>query len=693
MDVTFAQRRARAGTYDQRWLEEHFPGLAPDAAPTFFNVAPEDQWIEGFFQGDEALLVENMHPERPRIEGRLPGLATRCFVTQRTPEGERFVEVPLRWDTVWLFPSAAAGVVIAHGTLAVVEDDAADVLHLVCACEDPASPRTADHYQRTLARRLDKDKGVIAGLSDSDLMPPRASGVAPNFDAGDIGRWVLSENLHAKNMRRGAERKRAEMRAMVEGNGLDPKDYGLAEPLSEPEAPPLDDLDALAEYVEAQTARADAMLAEAKQTEAKAKEDARRTCAEMGVDCDAMMADAAKKGAGPPKLDAAAQVERLREVGMRGEEVDALRAALEKQERGLLEMYRRFGHVQPTAAAMDPDAAARVRVLVELAIDTGESLAHRDFTGANLAGMTLRGVDLTGAFLEAADLSGCDLGDATLEDAVLAKANLRGADLTAGRLRGANLGGAALCDAVFERTDLTDAVLSGADLAGARFAGATLTGADWLETKLAGVDFSGAVLGQANLIKADLRCARFAGADLSDANLVECVLDGADFSGARLEKTTFVACKGEGVSFREARLRQGILVHGSSFARADFRDADMEKVNLRGTALAGARFDRANLANADLSECDASGATFERAVLKGALMIRSGLVDVTLRGANLVDALASKARLAGADFTGANLYRADLSRVVGDERTTFAEAEVGHVRFLPKADVQVGGAR
>ncbi len=90
MDVTFVQRRARAGTYDQHWLEEHFPGLAPDVAPTFFNVAPEDQWIDGFFRGDEAILVENMHPERPRIEGRLPGLAARCFVTQRTPEGERF---------------------------------------------------------------------------------------------------------------------------------------------------------------------------------------------------------------------------------------------------------------------------------------------------------------------------------------------------------------------------------------------------------------------------------------------------------------------------------------------------------------------------------------------------------------------------------------------------------------------------
>jgi uncharacterized protein YjbI with pentapeptide repeats len=57
-----------------------------------------------------------------------------------------------------------------------------------------------------------------------------------------------------------------------------------------------------------------------------------------------------------------------------------------------------------------------------------------------------------------------------------------------------------------------------------------------------------------------------------------------------------------------------------------------------------------------------------------------------------MDVLASKSRLAGANFTGANLYRADLSRVIGDAETTFAEAELGHVRFLPKANVPEGGA-
>jgi uncharacterized protein YjbI with pentapeptide repeats len=690
MDVTFAQRRRRAGTYDARWLEEHFPGLPPDAARTFFNVAPEDQWIDGFFQGDEAVLVENMHPDRPRLEGRLPGLTARAFVTQRTAEGERFLEIPMRWDTVWIFPGVALGLIVAHGAIPVAEDDAADIVHLVGACEDPASPRPVEHYQQALARRLDKDKGALAGLSDSDLMPPRASGVVPNIGELDIGRWVRSENLHAKNLRRGEERHRAEMRATVEAEGLDPKDYGLTDPVPEPAEPPLDDLDALAAYVEAESARADALLAEAKVEEEKAREQARQTCAEQGVDYDAMMAKAAKEAAGPPKFSAAAHLEMLREMGV--EDAETRRAELERQERSLREMYLRFAHYQPTAAAMDADAAERTRVLVQLALETGESLAGRDLTGAVLSGMRLRGLDLAGALLEAADLSGCDLGGANLEGAVLAKARLDGADLTEARLRGANLGGARLCDAVLVRADLRDAVLGNADLAGARCTGADFTGADWMEAKLGAVDLSGATLGQCNLIKADLRGARLAGADLADANLIECDLDGADLAGARLEKTTFVTCQGEGASFREARMRGAILVHGSSFPRADFSSADMEKANLRGTVLAGARFDRAALAGADLSECDAAGASFDRAVLRGAMAIRTKLADASLRGANLMDTLASKALLAGADFAGANLYRADLSRVVGDARTSFAEAEVGHVRFLPRAGTPAGAS-
>ncbi|WP_438040506.1 DUF2169 domain-containing protein [Sorangium sp. So ce128] len=704
MDITFAQRRGRAGTYDKRWLDEHFPGIPADTDPTFFNVASEDQWLDGLFRGNEEILIENMHPEKPRLEGKLPDLVTRSFVTHHTPEGDRFLEIPMRPDTVWVFPAEELGVVIFHGVLAIAEDDAADIVHLLCACEEPGSPRPIEHYQAALARRLDKDKGAVAEISDGDLMPPRASGVAPNIDLGDMGRWVKSENLAAQNLRRGQERSFAEARARIEAEGLDPKNHGLDELPPLPEPPP-DDLDGLAAYVEAASLRTEELMDRARASETQAREEARRAWAERGEDFDAAMEKAAKEGAGPPKFSAKAHLTALRsmaaearEAGVVLDDVEQMladpgyHATIEEQERGLFEMYRRMGHLQPAAAAMEPEASERVRLVVGLAMEVDEPLANRDFTGANLAGMSLSGVDLSGAFLESADLSGCDLSRANLEGAVLARANLEGANLTEARLRGANLGGATLRRASLERADLKEAVLSRAELAGARFSGADLTGADWIEAKPGGADFTGATLGQCNLLKADLSGARFTGADLSDANLVESTLDGADFSSATLRKTTFVACHGERVSFRSACFQQGVVVHGSSFPEADFSDADMERANLRGTVLAGARLDRANLRGADLSGCDASEASLERAVLKGGLLIRTDLGDASLQGANLMDALASKARLAGADFTGANLFRADLSRVAGDERTTFAEAEVGHVRFLPRADAERGGS-
>ncbi|MEO5731942.1 MAG: pentapeptide repeat-containing protein, partial [Byssovorax sp.] len=521
-------------------------------------------------------------------------------------------EIPLACDLVWLFPEAGMGAVVFHGSMRIAEDDAADVVHLVCACEEPEAPRPIEHYRSVLARRLDKDKGAIAGLSDSDLMPGRASGVVANLGGLEIGRWVRSEQLVAKNLRRWQERHLAESRARAEEAGLDPNDLGDLPP--EPDLPPVDDLDAIAAYVETQLPKASEVTRQIDEKEAEAREKARAAFAEMGKDYDEVMAEGVKEGSGPPRFSAAAQIAKMEEIaqGSREEGIPlveleqhianpAFRADLEKQERSFAEMYRRHAHHQPTAAAMDAESSARVRVLVLLAQESGESLAKRDFTGASLAGMKLSGIDLSGALLEAADLSGCDLSRANLAGAVLAKANLRGADLRYAELAGANLGGAILQDAVLDRADLKDSVLHGAKLTGARFTDAELSSVHWMDVEVGGLDLSGAVLTKALFVRTNLGGVRFVGADLSEATFVECRLDGADFSRATLRKASFITCAGEGVSFREARFRQGVVVHGSSLPKADFRDADLEKANLRGTVLTAARFDRAHLDGADLS--------------------------------------------------------------------------------------------
>lgn len=706
MDVTFAERRARAGTFGSDYLEAWAPGLPGDVDPSFFNAAPSDQWSAELLRGDEVFFAENMHPTRPRIEGSLPGLTARVLLTRRDSNGEALTELPVRCDTVWLFPSANIGVVIFHGSAPVADDDAAEIIDLVIACEEIGRPRPLDHYREALARRLDKDKGALAGLSDSDLMPPRDSGVAANIGGLDIMEWLKNENLAAQNLRRGAARDRERRRDELLAEGLDPARYGLDEPLLDLAPPPVDDLDALVAYMAEAAKTLDEEQAKAASMKEEAEARSKERLAAMGVsDATLKKNEGEEPPGGPPTFSAKAQLEQysdLASAGRRGgvpnlelEEMlsdpaffDQL-VRLEQLERS---SYRGGAHLTPAAEPMTPEANIMARVVIEAARESSEPLDERDFTGADLRGLDLRGMRFARAFLEGADLRGCDLSGADFEGAVLAKADLTGANLTGARLRGVNLGKANLEDAILDEGDLTEAVLMGARVKGARLRRAKLERADMLQVTWDGVDLAGADLSLCAFIGASFIGASFVGANLERATLLECRLDGADFSGARAEKASLLSCTGARVRFTGARLFESVALHKSSLPEADFRDAILEKSCFRTTDLRGARFDRALMSMIDLSEADATGAIFDRAVMKSALLIRTNLTGASLRGCNLTEAIVSKSTIIAADFTGSQLCRADFSRSRGDAKTTFAEAELDFVRFDRQGPQPGGGA-
>ncbi|MFO0552332.1 MAG: DUF2169 domain-containing protein [Polyangiaceae bacterium] len=698
-DITFSQRRSRAGSYDAAWMEKHYPGMPADTHPTFFNVGAEDQWLASDrFGGDEAIRIENMHPDKPVIEGRLPGLRMRVFVTHRRSDGEAFVELPAKPDTLWLFPSKVMGVLVYHASLEVADDDGKDIVHLLVACEENDKPgRSVEHYHEALLRRLDKDKGAQAELVDHDIMPSRESGIAPNLIDSEMNRWVASENLVGKQMREGAIRKKAEIKADMLAKGMDPSGHGLDEV---PELPELnqEDPNQLVVELDAMAKKSAEMMEAARAQSAKAVERARQEYAEQGLDYDQMLEEDARKHAGPPRTSARAGFEEMerflavaREAGYPRPELEAefqkphVRAFIENQDAAALEHYRQHAHFQPAALPASVEDSELARAFIPMAQENQEPLARRNFTGMDLHGISFAGVDLTETLFEGADLRGCDFRGAKLTNAVLARALLAGADFTGAELQGANLGATELAGVRFDRANLTGAILSRAKLDKAVFAHACLDQVNWRLVEVGAVDVTGASLLDCSWTGCNLAGAHLGGANMRDATLVECQLDGADFTGANLEKATFVACKGEHVPFVGATLKNAAFVHHTELAGADFSDAKMEKVNLRGTLLRGARFDRAHLPSSDLSECDLKKSSLERANLKGSLLIRTVLEGASLRGANLMDVILSKARIAGADFTGSNLFQADLSRTVGDDATSFAESEVARVRYLPKA--------
>lgn len=695
-DPTWPQRFSKVGTYDGAWLKERFPELARDLDWSFFNTAPLDQQIDGYFRGDEAFVIEHMHPDKPRLEGALPGVAVRCFINQKTGEGESFQEIATRLDTVRLFPDKERGILVYRGVIKIREDDAADVLHLVAGCEAMGEPKPAEHYRTVLAQRLDKERGHHFLLRDADLLPPPEPGAGPLPDdpQAEMTRLLQSEKLMQKRARARAERQLEEVKAQLRAQGLDPEPLvGHLPPEDDLRDPSLDELPASVERV---TSQAEAVKADMEARRAAEEQRVRAECAKHGFDYDAMMREQRKQGGGPPKFSAKKEIERLEELaqmarngGVDWPELEAqladpeLCARLIDVEELMRSSYRKFAHHFPAASRLEGDEAARLREEVIAGYRAGESFAGRDLTGADLSHLDLSGIDLEGAMLEAAALTGTRLCGANLAGAVLVRAELLGADLTGANVAGANFGGARLCDVKMRGgLDLTGAVLAKADLSGADLTGARLSGADLSDAIFEEADLSGVTAQGLVIINTDISGARFSGANLEQCTFLHVNVEGVDFGGASLRASVFLAGKGDGAVFRGARLDNLRIIAGSSFAGADFRGASLEQANLRGTCLRGSDFTEANLRSSDLSECDLTGARLDRALAASALLVRADLSGASLSGIDLMQAVLQKAKVDGANLEGANLFRADAARMRGNAATSLKGANVKFVRFI-----------
>ncbi|MDY7227176.1 DUF2169 domain-containing protein [Hyalangium rubrum] len=675
LDTSWPQRASKAGTYDSRWLKTRFPGFAEDLDESYFNAAPEDQWLSGYFQGGERFFLEHLHPSQPRIEGTLPRLTARAFVTLKTPQGESLQELSTRLDTVWLFPHAQRGVLLFRALAKVAEDDAADVLHCVTAFEAQGAPRPAQHYKDVLARRLDKKQGYLFALQDSELLPEQPAGAPGDLDTVPpeftVGGQVLRDA-----MRRGAQRERDRARETVRAAGVDPDTVLPATLPPEERAPTLEELPAVVGQIEAQI---EEQKASAERQRVEAEQHARRICAEHGIHYEKVMQDAKEKAGGPPRFSAREEFAKLQQLAadVRGQgqpmpELEAMLAApafLQRMEHGeaqLREIYQRFAHHMDPAAAMDAPSSAQVRARVEACHRAGQPLAREDLTGADLSGMELPGVNFQGALMERVNLKGANLSGANLEGAVLARAELSGARLTGANLKGANLGRAQLLGTRFDGgAELSGANLSEADLSGAKLRGAKLTGADLSGARMKGADFREVSAAGITFMRTDLSQAAFTGAQLAGCIFLECTVTGADFSGATLTSGMFLTAKGDGANFRQAKLGNLRLVQGCSFAKSDFQEAELSEANLRGTRLEESNFSGATLDRADLSECELRGARFYRSVARESRWVRANLQAAHCVSINLMNAILQKADISQADFTGANLFRADFAKVRG----------------------------
>lgn len=654
LDVGWMPRRQWIGSYGRRWRSESYPGLADDTHAEFFNAAPPDQRIDGFFVGGESYRLEGMHPRLPVIEGFLPEFRPRAFAHRTGQPADAAEEVALLFDTVWFFPDAELGVAIHRGEIGVEDSLALDVEALMVAYEHAAeAPQSLSHYGEVLALRLNRDTAARHVFNEAQLTPEPDAALR-------AARHAEAQEEQERRLAARAAREAglaAEFEASTGMPAPPPAPSPMAVELPGPGEAAIrrGDFD-LGGMLDA----ADRLGREAREQAQARRDEAAELLAQLSE-----LPPAAATTIEEALARAAGRAGAMGAMSEFGASAGVPPVAVEQ----IHELQRKGRLASPQSSVsglpLQPEVATAIGQWLLLRVREGGSLRGCDLAGADLRGAMLSGADLRGALLEASDLRGAQLDGADLSEVALTGAAMDAANCAAACFDGANLASTRARDAVFR---------------GASFAGTQAGEADWRGADLAGARFERWIA--PNIV--------LEGANLEHTTLADCVLLHAKADGSRWAHATWQRTVALGSSFadsdwREAALSRSVLMEcrltdshwaGADLSRvqggggADWSRADLQRVRADQSSWRGANLADANLAEGQFRECDFSGARLHHAVLERALFYRSLFMGGELGGCHAEAADFYQAMCRRADFREADLREAN-----------FVQAECAEARF------------
>lgn len=675
LDFTWPRQFGRVGNnYDQRWLEQGFPGFAKDMDWHFFNRAEPDQWWprQPALPPGAHWRITHMHPHQPVQRGVLPPWRARCFIGRTGRTDQPPEEITMRATTLWFFPHLERMLLIWHGSCAIRQDDAADVAQLTAAMELEHEPRPLAHYQDIIRRRLDKKTGAAYTLRDQDLMA--AGLMAPWLDtqAGNAP-GPLSANLFRR-----AETARATLPAHA-GDATDITQ-------SEPPLPPLSALDQLPEFMAAVARRADILQQQAQQTaeNLKTAHATQSTPATGPADYFRLLKLLGADTAADPGIITEPGTAADTDIAA-GTDRPAQTMPDEDTRRNLHWLYRQSADTRSPAAALDPRQSLTLRRQVLDRMKSGGDCRGLDLTGADLSGMDLRRGDFRQALLESATLDNCLLDHTDLREAMLAHASIQHASLCHARLDHACLAGVRCLQSRFIAAHLTETPLQRAVISECHFDQAVMEGITFHRLQLHQCRFHQAVISRCIFLEMASQRLDFSHGRLSQTTFLQGSLKEVCFNAAQLTDCAFIGISLTAAGFHRSQLEDCVF-GDSPLCRGDFRLGRLNNVNFRRARLTDSDFRGAQAGGCDFSEANLTGAQLTGMDAGGCLFIRADLSAARLERANLTGALLQKCRLAGADLRAAMLFRADLSQAVPDKHTRLDDTYLTQCKTLPKAE-------
>ncbi|MEI7636764.1 MAG: DUF2169 domain-containing protein [Syntrophus sp. (in: bacteria)] len=661
--MTWPQRAKHLGRFDERWLSERWPYYPLDTEGEYFNTAPEDQRLEGFFRGDEKIRIVNMHPEKKEIVSALPTLRPRIFINQSVKDGEEFREVKMRPETVWLFPDRESGVILFRGVTPTGDEELEDCLHLMAQWESLAvPPHPCEHYHRLFLETVNPVESEIippadakhdmpAGITFAPTAPSPPSAPSPAADA-------LSKDIASLE---------AKADARLQELGITTEDL-------------------MKKYLPGQKPEAPVSPEEFKKmiSELEGKSEARMK--ELGTD----KVELIKKYL--PETSPASPVNQkdflkevvsletksnasLGELGVTREEL--IKRYLPDAEPGSPTQIADLANllagqkdplasavVMPAAIPSPPEPPTVVREL------TMEEVMKRYQRGESLAHLDLGSLDFTGK-----DLAGADFSDTILEKTLFGKAKLQGADFSRAVMieadfSEANLSEAKLCGVTGTSAKFSTSILTRSDLSEGDFTAADFTEADLSKAILNGGIFEKAVMrkvkgkgmsaAKTDFCYADLTEAHFAAGDFWEADFSYAALSGINLTDAKADGLKLHGATGENAVFHAASLQKSRGDKDTVLTGADLSLADLTRSCWEGANLPGVRMELTILDQADFSRSLFSDAHLINASARETKFIKALFTDADMRGMNLFKGSLRKAKIAGTDLKNSNLYGVDF---------------------------------
>lgn len=675
--------RARLlGRFDQHWEKNRWPHLPLDTAPDFFQAAPLDQRLPGYWRGDEKIVLRNLHPQAERLESALPGLRARCFIHRAGGEMEKdFFEVPAHAETVWLFPEHDCGLILFRALAPVSDEDGDDVAHVFIELESlSGQPLPQAHYWQLFQEKIGLAKPAkVEPVAEAAAPPVAPLAVAPPAaPAVDVSLDALAKSPAIAEIEKMTAEVDAQVKALMAQHGLTPADLEkyVANPATSPAPMPLAEIEKSMAEVDAQMqqlmarhgiapADLDRYMTPAASSSASEAEEIGRLIAEAEKQVHELIGSS---GLNVPEMKAAlashpelaAAIDDFLTTGAKGAPIDM--AALMAQVAALAPAVSTAAAAVPPAVEPTPvepvDAApARLdRQGVMVCYAAGQSMAECDLSAIDLSQLDLRGADFSGALLSGTSFAGSRLGGVNLTNALLQKADFSAAELDGASLLGASADGAKFVGSRMQKIDASKADFSGGDFSGADLSGAMLAGTVFAGSRMAGLQAKACVADKASFEDCDLsgavfgesRCngARFNGADLQQAN----------FAAASVEKAEFFGVNAANSSFAGANLGASRANASSQFPEANFRGASLQMANWGGVALNRAVLSEAQLDKADLSRAQLDQASLLRASAKETRFDKASLDGADLSGINLFNGSLRLAKLGSARLQMANLY-------------------------------------